>query len=151
MPRWQTKTEEARKTINEWIEEKTKNKINDIIPAGAIRQSDRLILTNTIYFKGTWVLPFKEENTKPAEFNVTDEKKVQVQMMFQSERYKYARLDGIQLLQMPYGLDETSIRIIDSMSENDAMMKLASDSYPEASKLTQEQLKKLPKLFMLIL
>jgi serine protease inhibitor len=136
------KSEEARKTINKWVEQQTKEKIKDLFPAGAIDPvSTRLILTDAIYFKGAWVLPFKEEDTKPAEFNVTKEKIVQVQMMYQKKRYKYSQVDDIQLLQIPYGLDALSQQII----------MLFPDSYPEASKLTQEQRQKLPMLSMLII
>ena len=141
-------SEQARNEINSWVEESTKEKIKDLIPSGMIDGLTRLILTNAIYFKGNWVIPFKEENTKPADFNVTENKKVQVQMMYQKERYKYAKTDGMELLQIPYGLDEASLVI----------MELSRDSrdgnifgYSEASKLTQEQLDELANLSMLII
>jgi len=47
-------TEEARLTINRWVEEKTENKIVDLIGPGVLDPLTRLVLTNAIYFKGQW-------------------------------------------------------------------------------------------------
>ena len=47
-------TEKSRQTINTFIEEQTNNKIKDLIPQGILDASTVLVLTNAIYFKGTW-------------------------------------------------------------------------------------------------
>lgn len=52
-------TEEARKIINTWVEEKTNGKIKDLIPKGILNNLTRLLLTNAIYFKGNWAAKFK--------------------------------------------------------------------------------------------
>ncbi len=44
--------EEARKTINSWVEVNTANKIKDIFPVGSIDATTRMVLANAIYFKG---------------------------------------------------------------------------------------------------
>jgi len=143
-------SEHARKTINTWVEEHTKVKIKDLIPAGMIDNLTRVILTNAIYFKGNWVVPFKEENTKPADFNVTETKKVEVQMMYQKERYKYAKTEDLELLQIPYGLDELASLIME-ISKNNPRLNIEELGYSEASKLTKEQMNELANLSMLIL
>jgi len=106
------KSEEARKTINTWVEEKTNDKIKDLIPAGALDSLTRLVLTNAIYFKGDWSIKFKEENTKESDFHITEQKTAKVQMMYQKENFEYANLDNMQLLQMHYKGDELSMLII---------------------------------------
>jgi serpin B len=63
--------EEARRTINGWVEEKTKHKIKNLIGPGVLDQLTVLVLTNAIYFKGDWASKFEEENTQPAAFYVT--------------------------------------------------------------------------------
>ena len=47
-------TEQARKTINSWVARKTNRKIKDLIKPGVLNELTRLVLTNAIYFKGTW-------------------------------------------------------------------------------------------------
>jgi len=54
-------TEKSRVTINNWVEEKTNDKIKNLIPKGVITPLTRLILTNAVYFKGTWVLEFDKK------------------------------------------------------------------------------------------
>ncbi len=106
-------TEKARQTINTWIEKQTKDKIKELIPQGMIDPlNTELILTNAIYFKGPWVTPFMERDTKPAVFNVTENKTVEVPMMYQSasRNVGYAQTDDVQILQIPYGPDELTIR-----------------------------------------
>jgi len=47
-------TEDARKTINDWVAKQTKDKIKDLIVPGGLSSITRLVLTNTIYFKSRW-------------------------------------------------------------------------------------------------
>ena len=42
-------------------EQKTQDKIKDLIPPGAINLSTKLVLTNAVYFKGKWEHPFKAD------------------------------------------------------------------------------------------
>ena len=46
--------EAARSTINQWVEQKTEDKIKDLLPSGSVTPATRLVLTNAIYFKGDW-------------------------------------------------------------------------------------------------
>jgi serpin B len=105
-------TEASRKTINTWIKEQTNKKIKDLIPAGNIDATTRLVLTNAIYFKGDWATQFKKDDTESADFNVTPDKKVQVQMMYQKGTFDYGESDMIQVLQMPYKGDELAMMIV---------------------------------------
>jgi serpin B len=105
-------SEAARKTINTWVEQQTKDKIKDLIPSGSIDAMTRLVLTNAIYFKGDWAIKFKTEDTKPAKFNVTADKAVEVQMMYQKETFEYGESDKVQILQMPYKGNQLTMMII---------------------------------------
>jgi hypothetical protein len=60
---FQTGTEEARRRINAWVEEQTKGKIQDLLKPPHVTTQTRLILTNAIYFKALWALPFAKEHT----------------------------------------------------------------------------------------
>ena len=61
-------TEKSRLTINDWVEEQTNDKIQDLIPKGNIDPLTRLVLTNAIYFKANWKVQFDPEETKELEF-----------------------------------------------------------------------------------
>ncbi|MGD0921440.1 MAG: serpin family protein [Terriglobia bacterium] len=97
-----TATEEARRTINDWVERQTAGKIRDLIGPGALGPLTRLVLANAIYFKGDWASPFQKERTKDAPFTVTPKQKVTVPMMCQSEEYGYLETDGFQALGLAY-------------------------------------------------
>ncbi|MFA5330960.1 MAG: serpin family protein [Methanoregula sp.] len=94
--------EDSRTTINRWVEEKTNDKITDLLPAGAIDESTRLVITNAIYFKGTWIVQFDPGNTKDANFTISPGNTVKVQMMQTDSYFKYAETENFQLLEMPY-------------------------------------------------
>src|SRR3989338_1346552 len=64
-------TEKSRQTINTFIEEQTNNKIKDLIPQGVLDASTRMVLTNAIYFKGTWAWEFDKSDTSDQDFKIT--------------------------------------------------------------------------------
>ena len=97
--------EESRVTINDWVEEKTNDKIEDLIPAGMIDPLTRLVITNAIYFKGTWVLQFDKNMTTEADFTTPSGETVTVEMMQRTDDdaiYGYAETKDLQVLEMPY-------------------------------------------------
>ncbi len=61
-------TEAARLTINEWVGQKTENKIKDLLQPGVLKPTTRLVLTNAIYFKGDWQTPFDKDRTEVEDF-----------------------------------------------------------------------------------
>jgi serpin B len=97
--------EDSRKTINRWVENKTENNIRDLIPAGVIDPSTRLVITNAIYFKGTWVKQFDRNKTSEENFRIAPDTTVRVRMMQRTDEnavYRYAETGDIQVLEMPY-------------------------------------------------
>ena len=78
--------EDVRKTINSWVEQKTSHKIKDLIPPGYIDPSTPLVLTNSIYFKGTWVNEFDKNLTRDEKFYTGDSRTVTVPMMRQLDK-----------------------------------------------------------------
>ncbi len=104
--------EDARKTINSWVEEKTRDRIKDLIKPGVLNSMTRLVLTNAIYFKGDWARQFDEKATRDAPFWLTQEKKADVPMMFHRARFKYAEMDSLQCLELPYVGEELSMVVL---------------------------------------
>ena len=104
-------TEEARQTINSWVEQQTENKIKDLIAPGVLKPETRLVLTNAIYFKGDWQTPFDKTRTGDEYFSVilTQPQSVTaaihpilVPMMHRMDDFNYLAGDGFQALEIPY-------------------------------------------------
>jgi serpin B len=104
--------EEARKTINSWVEKKTNGKIKNLISQGVLNSMTRLVLTNAIYFKGNWAQQFKENRTQDAPFTLADGQKTDVAMMNQKADFGYMETDTFQALELPYVNQELSMVIL---------------------------------------
>ncbi|MFH2020922.1 MAG: serpin family protein [archaeon] len=108
-------TENSRLTINKWVEDRTKEKIKDLLPEGAIDSSTALVLTNAIYFKGTWILQFDKSRTKETDFFISDKEPIKTQMMTVSgdkSRFKYMENDILQMIELPYEGGDISMIIL---------------------------------------
>jgi serpin B len=106
-----TAAESARKTINAWVEEKTNNKIKDLIAQGVLNRLTRLVLTNAIYFKGSWAKQFEKDRTKEAPFTQVSGDKVDVPMMNEAAEFGYMETEDFQGLELPYVDNELSMII----------------------------------------
>ena len=104
-------TEQARKTINAWVEKQTQEKIKDLLPKGSLTVNTRLVLTNAIYFKGDWASQFKKDRTKNETFRAGD-KKIDAPFMSQKQKFGYAEDDALQVLEMPYVGKELSMVVL---------------------------------------
>jgi serpin B len=94
--------EGSRETINRWVEEKTEDRIRDLLPPGSIDPLTRLVITNAIYFKGAWAQQFDPARTTEEEFRVSPNETVAVPMMHGNAVYPYAETGTLQVLEMPY-------------------------------------------------
>ena len=97
----------ARKTINAWVEKATNDKIKDLIPQGALTPLTRLVLTNAVYFKGTWEDVFRQETTRPMAFHLTAVNSVDVPTMYQKEHHEFGHAQfgankGLKVLKLAY-------------------------------------------------
>jgi serpin B len=95
-------TELARKTINDWVERQTQDKIKELFRKGMLDDSTRLVLTNAIYFKGDWAVQFLPSNTVAKEFHMMTERQVKMPFMHRTGAYRYLDNDSLQALDLPY-------------------------------------------------
>ena len=118
-------TEASRLTINSWVEQKTANKIKDLLAQGSLTELTRLVLTNAIYFKGDWAVKFKPDLTKPMPFHVSVEKTVNVPMMRQNGDFLFAENDDVKVLELPYvGKELSMVLLLPKTNMNDLNAKL---------------------------
>ncbi|MCK5476129.1 MAG: serpin family protein [Candidatus Pacebacteria bacterium] len=116
-----TETETSRLIINDWIEDRTNDKIKDLIPMGALDSRTRLVLTNAIYFKGTWVLQFDKKDTKDESFKTDLGQTIKVPMMKligDNAKFNYAEVDKTQILELPYEGEDLSMLLVLPKEDN---------------------------------
>ncbi|MGH0130552.1 UNVERIFIED_CONTAM: hypothetical protein FKN15_062517 [Acipenser sinensis] len=110
----QEKPELSRNIINEWITNKTENRIQDVIPEGALDANTALVLVNTIYFKGNWKSKFDKENVFNGEFYRSETDQCTVSMMYQETKFRYGMFpeDKVKVLELPYKGDDITMVLI---------------------------------------
>ncbi len=105
--------EGAREAINDWVADETEEKIQDLIPAGAIDPLTRLVLANAIYFNGSWMHPFNSSATSEAPFFTLNGTETTVDMMrLSGERFIYGAGEHYQAINLPYMSSDFAMTLI---------------------------------------
>lgn len=116
----------ARQTINKKIAEKTKQLIPQLLPKGSIKSDTAVVLTNAVYFKGDWTMPFTAERTSAQPFYNAIGRASTVQMMQQQSYFDYYEDKHIQVVQLPYKGDDLSMLVVlPKLNHKLAMQQLA--------------------------
>jgi serpin B len=102
----------ATKTINGWVEQQTRERIRDLIPAGALDDLTRLVLVNAVYLKAPWAEHFWEGQTKPLPFHTSGAATVNVPMMEIQKSFGYGKFSGVTVVSVPYNGGEMQFLII---------------------------------------
>jgi serpin B len=104
--------EGARKAINDWVERETQGKIKELLVKGSLDEDDRLVLTNTIYFKGAWANPFKKKDTRDAPFLLAGGDKIKTPMMSQEMSVGYHEDKECQAVELLYAGKQLSMVVL---------------------------------------
>ena len=112
--------EAERLRINRWVEEKTRDKIKELLEPKILDEGTTMVLTNAIYFKGKWAEQFDPKNTRDGRFRLADGTSTAVPMMHKAKsKVRYGRTDekanwddGVQILELPYKGDELAMVVI---------------------------------------
>lgn len=106
---FKTKSAEVVPVINKWVEEKTKEKIKDLIPANGLNALTRFVLVNAVYFKAKWLSEFDANSTEEADFKVDHSTKIKASMMFKKfHGLKYFESKDFTSVILPYQGDDIS-------------------------------------------
>jgi serpin B len=103
----------SRERINAWVEEQTKDRIKDLLPASGVTSATRLVLVNAIYFKAAWAEAFQEHATQSGPF-FTAKGETTAKMMARTDRFRIAEVpeDKLRVLELPYDGDSMSMVIV---------------------------------------
>lgn len=104
---FETDTQGAASTINQWVEEKTANKIRNLVSADVLSKDTRLVLTNAVYFKADWKKAFEKSATRQEDFYQNPAQNTKAMMMSRTcDDCKYAENENYQALALPYKGDD---------------------------------------------
>lgn len=104
--------EAARAAINRWVEERTEEKIQELVPEGILTPLTRLVLVNAIYYQAAWASPFRPEATRKATFHPETGELVTVDMMRQTGYFGVGSAEGCRLLELPYSERSLSMVVL---------------------------------------
>ena len=103
----------ATQHINKWVADQTRDRIRDLIPAGALDETTRLVLANALYLKAPWADPFSEKATHPEPFHVHGSAPVDVPTMRKrDERFGYAKREGYSAVSLPYAGNDLQFLVL---------------------------------------
>ncbi len=120
----------AVKTINNWVEENTNGKINEIIRE--LKPLDRLLLLNAIYFYGTWSKDFDKNGTQNREFIKADGTTISVPMMNKLDSLPFFSEDIFKAIKLPYGSGRYNMVVLlphNEKSTQDIINNLSAENW----------------------
>jgi serpin B len=91
----------ARRAINAWVSSETADKINGLLPNGALDPQTRMVLVNAVHLKLPWLSPFLTGLTANATFTKADGTTVSAPFMNQTEQLQYADDGKAQIVAVP--------------------------------------------------
>jgi serpin B len=123
--------ETAVKMINSWVEQQTKNRIQDLLTTDNISPLTRMVLTSAIYFKGQWQYKFNKAATRNEPFWTAVDQQASVPMMYQPVNARYFADETLQLVELPYKGDRLSMVVVlpkakDGLSKLEATLTAAA-------------------------
>jgi serpin B len=92
----------ARDAINAWGAEQTRGMIPKVLGDTPPDRLTRLLLADAVYLKADWAVPFPAAATAPGAFTTLAGAAIEVPMMRKLAPRRYARLPGLEAVELPY-------------------------------------------------
>lgn len=99
--------------INNWLNRNIERD-SETIPSEVFNYDTRLVLANSICFKGSWRNPFNKQNTRAGNFHVNENQTKEVTFMTNQNHYRYGELPdfGAKVVELPYANSDVNFLII---------------------------------------
>ena len=105
--------EPARQNVNHWIEQKTHQRIKDLLPPRSVTATTRLILADAVYFKAAWTKSFTAAATRQVPFHTSSGEVAEVPTMHHTfEEAPYAEDAVAQAVQLGYAQGQIAVLLI---------------------------------------
>lgn len=129
----------SRLIINKKIAQHTNQLIPELLPKGSIKPITVAVLTNAVYFKGDWKVPFEVDTTTDQPFYNPMGTSSNVKMMQLQSYFRYNEDKQVQVVQLPYKGDNLSMLVVLPKSKDKAAMQqlvrdLSADKIKQWSK-----------------
>lgn len=98
--------------INGWASNSTSGLIKELIGEGGVNRRTAMVITNAIYFKGGWALPFPMHATQEGPFTKGDGSATRANFMTVKGDFEHVAYDGYQVLRIPYKGDRLSMLVV---------------------------------------
>lgn len=106
--------EQTRQKVNQWVSQKTQQKVPELFKKGSLNQDDKMVLANAIYFQASWQNAFNKAQTKQQTFykNGRDQDKQQVQFMHETSQHRHAQEQDLQAVELAYNHQDLSMVVV---------------------------------------
>ena len=104
--------EAGRQLINAWVEDRTRDRIKDLLPEGSISADTAAVLTNAVYFRAPWLHEFNEDATADGTFTLADGSTISTALMTQLESHAFASGEGWSAAELAFRGEELAMTFI---------------------------------------
>jgi serpin B len=138
--------------INQWVSDNTNGRITEIVNDANVTSETRLLLANSVYFKGEWLEKFDKRHTHSATFFASAENQYKVDFMKKREILRYYENSDFQFISKPYQSSNLSfcillpkklfdIEVIEKKLSNDFLNSVLDSTYFINTSVTIPKLK----------
>jgi serpin B len=92
----------ARQGINQWVAKATHDRIKELMPAGSITPTIKVVVTNAIHFKSPWAQPFDRAETRNSEFVLGNGSRKPVPTMHGQRQVRMGVVDNVTVIELPF-------------------------------------------------
>jgi len=120
----------AVRRINAWVEQQTRERIRDLIPANGLTEDTRLVLVNALHFKAAWAQEFVASATTDQPFHLPGGKTVDVPMMRRQDRLGHLAGKGFDAVSVPFAGGDMHLLLI-VPKQRDGLAEVEASLTPE--------------------
>lgn len=134
------KSPTAIEVINNWVADKTHDKIMKIIEK--LDDNDRMVLLNAVYFNGIWSKKFDEDGTKMRNFIKSDGTNIDIPMMNKEDALDYESNELFKAIRLPYGTGQYNMVVmlpIERKNSHDIIDQLSSENWENWNKTFKKE------------
>ncbi|MFV0533249.1 MAG: serpin family protein [Cumulibacter sp.] len=92
----------ATATINDWVAQRTNDKIPELLESGQVTPNTRAVLVNALYLNALWAQEFSPDSTSADVFTLGDGSTSEAEYMQDHRHVQYVEQDGAIAFELPY-------------------------------------------------